>query len=444
MQLFCAVSPIVIKRLPKNKRNMANLKFNFTFKDSVFCLCCTVEGTTTRHYKVVSGSYKLSNPNFDKWDKREQRFIDPTTDAIYNNERLEAMKKHYQSLYETLSASMEVIDGKMLFSLEPQVPRIVAEKQMTFGDYLHQIILKGKQDCTKKPSKNYQKYITLQHKLEREKVIINKPLREICNSDFIAFGRFILDSLTIKEGRNNYVNLMKLFKAVHTRAYNMELNNHVLRYPYMNEAPTRKSRERVVLSPKQYRKFCNLDLSVIPQSGVNPSFYKELYRDFCIFLYEMKMRPCDVIRLHSNDIHNDHITYVAEKKKNYLDERKRTTCVKLTDVAKHIICRYKGKSTKGYIFPFAMNNYDWNFDDATSWNKWHNRKQKTLQDINEYLRKFESILHVKGMTLYTFRHSTFTHSLNAKGCNMLKIAREGATSIDMLENHYYHLQDDKK
>lgn len=26
---------------------MANLSFSFTFKDSVFCLCCTVKGTTT-------------------------------------------------------------------------------------------------------------------------------------------------------------------------------------------------------------------------------------------------------------------------------------------------------------------------------------------------------------------------------------------------------------
>ena len=252
---------------------MANLNFNFTFKDGVFCLCCTVKGTTTRHYKEVSGIYQLSNPNFKKWDKKEQRFIEPTLEAISNN------------------------------------------------------------------------------------------------------------------------------------------------------------------------KFCYLDLTIIPHSGVNRMFYKELYRDFCIFLYEMKMRPCDVIRLHTNNINNSFIVYVAEKKKNYLDEHKRTTCVKLTETAKRIVCKYRGKSTKGYVFPFTMNNYDWDFDNAVSWNKWQNRKQKTLQDINEFLHKFESILHVKEITLYTFRHSAFTHAVNAKGSNLMRIAREGSTSIDMLENHYYHLQD---
>ena len=420
---------------------MANLKFSFTFKDSVFCLCCTVKGTTTRHYKEVSGSYKLTNPNFKKWDKKEQRFVEPTTEAISNNAKLEAMKEHYQKLYETLSESLEIANGKMLFSLESKAPRIIAEKQMTFGDYVRQLIQNGKTEKNKKPSKNYQKYINLLHKLEKEGTIIDKPLKDICNADFIAFGHFILDRLTTEEGKNNYANLMKLFKAVHTQAYNRELNDNLLRYPYMKDAPIKKSKERVALTLKQYHKFCTLDLAVIPQSGVNPMFYKELYRDFCIFLYEVKMRPCDVIRLHSNDIHNGFIVYVAEKKKNYLNERKRTTSVKLTETAKLIVRKYCEKSTKGYVFPFAMNNHEWNFDDAASWNKWHNRKQKTLQDINEFLHKFENVLHVDGITLYTFRHSTFTHAVNTKGSNLLKIAREGATSIDMLENHYYHLQD---
>ena len=420
---------------------MANLKFSFTFKDSVFCLCCTVKGTTTRHYKEVSGSYKLTNPNFKKWDKKEQRFIEPTTEAISNNAKLEAMKAHYQKLYETLSESLEIANGKVLFSLESEAPRIIAEKQMTFGDYVRQLIQNGKTEKNKKPSKNYQKYINLLHKLEKEGTIIDKPLKDICNADFIAFGHFILDRLTTEEGKNNYANLMKLFKAVHTQAYNRELNDNLLRYPYMKDAPIKKSKERVALTLKQYHKFCTLDLAIIPQSGVNPMFYKELYRDFCIFLYEVKMRPCDVIRLHSNNIHNGLIVYVAEKKKNYLNERKRTTSVKLTETAKLIVRKYCGKSTKGYVFPFAMNNHEWNFDDAASWNKWHNRKQKTLQDINEFLHKFENVLHVDGITLYTFRHSTFTHAVNTKGSNLLKIAREGATSIDMLENHYYHLQD---
>ena len=155
---------------------MANLNFNFTFKGGVFCLCCTVKGTTIRHYKEVSGIYQLTNPNFDRWDKKEQRFIEPTLEAISNNALLEAMKVHYLNLYETLSESMEVANGKVLFAQEEKVPKIIAENRMTFGDYMRQLIHSGKTESTKKPSKNYQKYIALLHKLEREGTIIDKPM----------------------------------------------------------------------------------------------------------------------------------------------------------------------------------------------------------------------------------------------------------------------------
>lgn len=149
------------------------------------------------------------------------------------------------------------------------------------------------------------------------------------------------------------------------------------------------------------------------------------------------MRPCDVIRLHENDICNGVVSYIAEKKKNY---QKRPTRASLTNTAKKIVSKYRGKSAKGYVFPFSMNNYDWDFSNAESWNKWSNRKQKALEDINTFLHKWEDILKVKSLTIYTFRHSTFTHAVNEKGSNLMKIAKEGATSVKMLENHYYHLQ----
>lgn len=132
---------------------------------------------------------------------------------------------------------------------------------------------------------------------------------------------------------------------------------------------------------------------------------------------------------------------MSEKKKNYLEERKRTTTRPITPKAKEIIAKYKGKLEKGYIFPFSMNDYDWDYADAESWNKWHNRKQKQLQDINEFLHKFEKAMRIEGtITLYSFRHSAFTHAINAKDCNLMKIAKEGATSVKMLEQHYYHQQ----
>ena len=179
---------------------------------------------------------------------------------------------------------------------------------LTLGAFLKQLIDGMKHEAIKKPSKNYQNYITLYHKLEAEKEIINVPLCDICNQHFKQFGKFIL-SLPMDLGKSNYIPLMKRFKSVIRKAYKEELTHNVLTYDYSEKAPTIERKPRFALTESQYNKFVNLDLSVIAQSGVNREYFKELYRDFCIFLYEMKMRPVDVIRLHS-----DNVVYLGEKK----------------------------------------------------------------------------------------------------------------------------------
>ena len=414
---------------------MANLKLTFTLREGVFSLCAaTTGGSPKRNYKKVEG---LQSPNFACWDRKQQIFHEPTQEAIHNNSVLREMKGRYQRLIDLFNPT----SGTELFSLNEKAEKVEAKTTLTLGGFIQSLINAGKTESIKNPSKNYQKYINLLHKLEREGNIINKPLSDIANKDFIAFGHFILHKLTKEEGQSNYLNLMKLFKAVHNIAVNEDKNEHILKYTYTKDAPIKKSKERFAFTGKQYNEFINFDLNKIPQSGCNPMYYKELYRDFCIFLYEMKMRPADVIKLHSSDINNKILEYTPEKKKNYIEERKRTTMNVITPTAKAIISKYKGQSAKGYIFPFSMNNYDWDFEDAKSWNRWHNRKQKTLQDINEFLHKFEKPLKINGtITLYSFRHAAFTHAITKKGCNLMQIAKEGGTSVKMLEQHYYHQQ----
>lgn len=416
---------------------MANLSLSFRNKGGMFALCATVSKTTTRHYKKVEG---LVSPNFDSWDSKKQIFNEPTENAIHNNKVLQEIKEHYQQLIDKFDPST----GKELFAIDETKdvpPNQKEDKPITFGEFVLSLINAGKNEKIKNPSKAYQGQINLYHKLEREGVIINKPLSDICNKDFIDFGQFILYKLTKEEGQGNFLNIMKLFKAAHAVAVSRELNDHVLRYTYRKDAPIKKSEEKFAFTESQYNAFVNFDLEQIPQSGPNRMFFKELYRDFCIFLYEMKMRPVDVLRLHKSNIVGNVVTYTPEKKKNYLEERRRITTRQLTPTAKKIVAKYKGQSLKGYIFPFSMNNYDWDYTDADSWNKWHNRKQKQLQDINTFLHKFEKPLHIKGtITIYSFRHAAFTHAINSKDCNLLKIAKEGATSVKMLEQHYYHQQ----
>ncbi len=414
---------------------MANINLSFAFKDGRFSLCATLRGTSKdRKYRTVTN---LVNPNFDYWDTKQQRFIEPTQDAIHNNNVLHEMKGRYQQLIDTFHPTTP----KELFSLNDKVSKVVAKEVLTLGMYLKKLIEGMKKESNKRPSKAYQNYINLLHKLEKEGTIINRPLSDICDDDFIRFGDFLL-TLNKKEGKSNYRNLMKMFKQVHTKATRRRLNSHTLVYPYLDDAPTTTSKGRISLDKEQYNKFVNYDLHFIPQSGCEPMFYKELYRDFCIFLYEVKMRPCDVLCLHTSNINGEIICYTPEKKKNYINEDRRKVITPLTPIAKQIISKYKGQSSKGYIFPFSMNEYDWDKTDAISWNKWQNRKQKHLEDINKFLHKFEKVLKLdKGtFTTYVFRHSRLTYLCNEKGCNLILIAKEAGTSVKMLETHYYHQQ----
>jgi len=48
-----------------------------------------------------------------------------------------------------------------------------------------------------------------------------------------------------------------------------------LRYPYMKDAPTKKSKERIVLTLRQYHKFCTMDLAAIPVND-NAKVYQQI------------------------------------------------------------------------------------------------------------------------------------------------------------------------
>ena len=418
---------------------MAHLHFSFTFKGKLFCLCCTVKGTSIRHYKEVSGEFELTNPDFNYWDSKTQRFVEPSLDAISNNNKLCVMLKHYQDFYSEALKHNIIPDGKSLFTLEAESHNNNKEQQETLEDFIQRTIDEKKNNQNKKPSKSYQLYITLLHKLQQEGKILKKNVQAINNQDFISFGDFILNRLSVSEGRYNYLKLMKMFKAVHSIAYSRGINSNILCYNYIKDAPTKNYGERTFLTEEQIIQFCLLDLSCVTLKCTDSISRKELYRDFCIFLYETKMRPCDVLKLKSTDIAGNTITYIPEKKKNYMEERKKTVRTCLTMRARAIYLKYRGLSSEGYVFPFSMNNQYWDFSDAGSWNRWNNRKQKTLEDINSFLHKVEPMLGVQHITLYTFRHSAFTNAINSPGCNLLKLAKEGGTSIKMLEEHYYHL-----
>lgn len=396
------------------------------------------KGTTKGRKRItVQG---LKSPDFRYWDKKAECFSSGTDTARNNNPLLGEIKERCNIL-----VSNECITTTSAF-VEAYRTETTPTKQ-TFGEYIAEKIEDMKSAKVKRPSRHYQVYVTLLHKLEREGKIINKPLEEICDTDFIQFGEWILN-LSVKEGRNNYRNLMKNFKVMHKRAFGEKLNANHLDYPYCNNAPATKFKKLPSLTKKQYEEFVNLDLSRITQYGIKPDFLKELYHDFSMFIYETKTRPVDALLAKVTDISKINGKYYwgysPEKKKNFSTTDTRVN-VPLTSRALGIVKKYKGQSSQGYVFPFAMNEHDWSAAfaeenwDAAKWHTWNIRKQGTLESVNKWLKKVAAMLFEKeklNLTLYTFRHSTFTHACMESGANWGRIAMEGGTSIKMLEKNY--------
>lgn len=418
---------------------MANKELYYTLTPSapstakgVLCVVIGYKGQSTgRKPFPIDG---ITNPNYEFWDKKAKRFKDGTDTARANNPVLDTVCDLCDELLANslITTPQQFIDALKL--------GVAPNDVLTLGGFLSQLIDEMRNVTNKRPSRNYQTYINLLHKLEREGELIDVPLRDINNSHFIQFSNYLL-SLADDEGKSNYCNLMKYFKQVHKKAFERELNDNALRFKYTDNAPLTDDVEKLPsLTLEQYAQFCELDLSTIPQSGVNADFYKELYHDVCMFLYELNTRPVDFIRAHTDNIvtvnGRKYYKYVPEKKKNY-KERDKVVYTPLSEKALQIIAKYKGKSSKGYIFPFSLNEYDWDYTNAQSWNKWNNRKNRALEMVRVWLKKVQKVLQLDfDLTLYTFRRSALTHACMAENANLMQIALSGGTSVDMLQKHY--------
>ena len=308
---------------------MAELRYNLTTsadrrttKPALYVCVGYEKSSTGRKYFTVQG---LTAPDFRYWSKEEQRFTSGTDTAKNNNPVLDTLC----ALCEELLNNSAITSPKEF--VNALKCGVAPSDVVTLGDYLRELIddmRTGKDN--KRPSKNYQCYINLLHKLEKEEAaqykgkvhnLINVPIAEVDNKCFIQFGDFIL-SLSYEGGKSNYVNIMKLFKQVHTKAFDRELNNNILRFKYNDNAPrnNKKKEERYPLTLEQYNKFVKLDVKTLPINGTRSYELMQLYKDYCIFLYEMFDRPVDVTRTRYDDIVTKNgkqfLMYIPEKKKN--------------------------------------------------------------------------------------------------------------------------------
>lgn len=431
---------------------MVELNLSFAVIRGTMCLRITKKGTTVRSYKSI----ELPHQDLTRWDQRKQKFTGRSEISSDNNQALQQILSEYTAINTTYepSTARELIELKGDKIRRRKAPKKLTHSRKGYDHdtpvpaptrntpyyiYIQWLIYNMRHESNKKPSKNYQTYITLYHRLLEEGTIKNKPVSEICNRDFIAFGDWLrLD----KSGSSNYREMMKRFHSAHGKAFEHELNDNVLRYKFMNDAPRTKKSRVYALTKAQYDKLVHINLDEVKHCGPRPDFHKQIYLDFCIFMYEMKIRPVDAVKLHSRDIITErgekYIRYTPEKKKNYHND----CCVtnKITETAAAIIRKYSGMSAMGYVFPLSVNEYKWDYEDPSSWNVWNTKKQHIIQQINRFLKKVAPLIGADSerISVYAIRHSAFTHEIAKNEKPLMQIAKEGGTGIDMLESHYYH------
>lgn len=406
--------------------------------DDGIYLFAQTKGTTKQRRRQVPG---IINPDFTTWDRKKQMFMAPTTAAIANNAAIATFRTGFELINNnfhpaTCDELIMLYDNSLVIKNDASV----VVKKMTTGDFINQIITEQK-TCTKhfiqKPSSTYQLYLNLLHKLEMEGNIINVPVDELSVEHVNGFSEFVLSELN----GVNYKYLMKLFISVCNKAVEQHRNHNVFKFSIAKHAPKREAKRIRALSQEQLALFETYDLSRLVEGSAPRKTVEayELYRDFALFLYEMKMRPIDVAKLNYTHIymsdHNElYIDYVPEKKKNL--GLPSTQCP-LSEKAVSIIRKYKGQSSKGYVFPFALNEYDWDYNNPESYRKHYRKWNRVLFQINTFLSKMEAPLGFPDLTLYIFRHAAFTISCKEMKDSVFVIAKQGGTSVEMLEKHYF-------
>lgn len=458
---------------------MANISLKFTNRNGRFCLCATVVGTTTRHYRTVD---ELRNPDFKTWDKTTQRFGSRRPIDRTNNQILSDILRHYEDLMK----AYDFASGKELFAFQfhnPEEPPKEAvrktpprltpppqtrqaenksaspKSEITLGKWLDEIIEEIKNPTRLKPSASYQGYLTLLHKLEAEGKLINQPISSLGDDSFVQLIKW-LGKQKGKNGKGvNFIGTMKMFAAALSRARKARLTTYRPDFPYMDYAPVHKVTDKAKdfltnggaiqsLTDEQYEQFVSMELSEIKLArGAKMEYYKELYRDFCMLLYEMKSRPIDILRLHWDNIAYDEATgrftctYIPAKKKNYGASSKHTSKALviqyLSPKAVEIILKYQGKSKGGYVFPFALNQTRWNLNDPQQFHYHYYKGNHICGQINRFLHKVGQHLKVPfQLTLYAFRRTAITQAIIENKMPITMIAKVAGTSVEMIEAHY--------
>lgn len=261
-------------------------------------------------------------------------------------------------------------------------------RKMTVGFWCERTIWELRHPTRLLPSANWMVYATLLHKLREEGSVIDVPVAKVGDRECRQLLRWLLR----RSKGKGAAGVMKTFTALMGRARRARLTRYAADFPYRDFIPRCRMSAAAAdvlarggsvrsLSEEKWSRFLALDLSQV-KAGTGPKadYWKEVYRDYCILLYELKSRPVDVLQLHASNLAPCPVTgrtlcsYVPAKKRN-----QGTVVVQyVSSGAAAIIDRYRGCSPGGYVMPFPMNARRWNLDNAAQFEAHYKASRNVL------------------------------------------------------------------
>lgn len=409
------------------------VKLKFVIRNGFLAL--RISEGTERFYRSAM-AVLVGNLNLDKqWDSEKERFIRTSPSYKENNASLQEFKAIFSKLIiehpdftarqiaffhaeQKEAARKEAVaaSGKTEVLLSP------TEYSNSVEKFLQKVIQreKAKTGC------NFETYQRLLSKCRK----IVPGFSELKFSD-IDYDKCIWLASIFGEHKG-YVGTTKQFRNMLGKASrDRDVKFHLyqigdFKFPdYNPNKDDEHERKPDVLTQEQIIEFLKLDTDLITPT-YRDRFEVRMYHDFCVFMLNSFLAPCDVLNLKRKNITKNG-TILAKRKKTH-----RPIEIPVTPAMQSIINRYSGMSKDGYIFPILDDSR------ASDYKTRDYLFKKYREKLNIWLKEVGKLIHTPfQLYAYVFRHTSITFALD-NGLPITYVSRVAGTSVEMIERHYYN------
>ena len=374
-----------------------------------------------RFYKSVKHILK-GDPNIKKhWNADKEKFSAYAVNAKENNEALEEFKGLYQELvnaHPQLSARQisSYYDRNTISKAKSGVSSID-----TIYNFIDIVVAREKE----KPGCNFEIYDKLKRKCERLIPFFKSMTFESLNFD---------ECITIAKifaKNSGYRGTTKAFRALLGKAdkdksvkFSLSQIGDFKFSDYSQKNNEVYEKKPDVLSSRTLKAFLNLDLN-----NCTPKYSRkevEVFHDFCVFMFNSMLAPCDIVNLQYRHITRDNMI-VKKREKTHVQ-----VDVPVTPAMETIIRKYMRRTTDGYVFPIMNDKLN------AQGNVRNSILKKFRKDLNVWLKCVGDEIGAEfNLYAYVFRHTAITVALD-NGLPIAYVAMVAGTSIEMIQKHYYN------